>query len=111
MVFHDFQDPRSAKAPKRLSIWVLFATLRYVESVANRMLRSSGKGRKVCPGASIRTTGLMLGDAIISILCLNKHKGNRLILTEIDSERSAKLQEMRRQVEIIVVFFVQERFR
>jgi hypothetical protein len=44
---------------------VLFTTLRSVESVANRI-----------------PTGLMLGDAIIFILCLNEHKSNRLILTE-----------------------------
>jgi hypothetical protein len=50
MVFNDLQDPRSAKTPKRLSIWVLFATLRYVESVANRILHVFWKGREVCPG-------------------------------------------------------------
>ena len=39
-------------------------------------------------GAFLVTTGLMLGDAIIFILCLNEHKGNRLVLTE------CKFQEM-----------------
>ena len=36
----------------------------------------------------IQTTGFMLGDAIIPILCLNKHKGNRLILTECKIPRN-----------------------
>lgn len=78
MVFHDLQDPRSAKAPMRLSIWVLFATLRYVQSEANRIFTSSGKEARSALVLPIQTTGLMLGDAIISILCLNEHKRQKI---------------------------------
>jgi hypothetical protein len=76
VVFHDLQDACTAKAPKRLSIGVLSATLRYVERVANRILHVFWKGREVYPVLPIQTTGLMLGDAIVFIICLNEHKGN-----------------------------------
>ena len=78
MVFNDAQDPRPAKAPKRLNIWVLFATLRYVESVANRIFHVFWKGREVCPGASDPSDGLDASDAINFILCLNEHKTQRI---------------------------------
>jgi hypothetical protein len=56
--------------------------LRYVESASQShpsgLLGKDARSALVLP---IQTTGLMLGDAIISILCLNKHKGNRLILS------------------------------
>lgn len=77
MVFNDFQDPRSAKAPKWLSIWVLFATLRYVESVANRILHVFWKDARSALVLPIQATGLMLSDAINFILCLNEHKRQR----------------------------------
>ena len=77
MVFNDLQDPRFAKAPKRLSNWVLFATLRYVESVANRIFHVFWNARSalVLP---IQATGLTLSDAINFILCLNEHKTQRI---------------------------------
>ena len=68
MVFDDLQDARTAKSPQRLGIGVLSATLRYVERVATSAL--------LLP---IQTTGLMLGDVVISILCLNEHKKQELL--------------------------------
>ena len=51
VVFNDLQDARTAKAPERLGIGVLFSTLRYVERVAKRVLNLFGKGSEVGPGA------------------------------------------------------------
>jgi hypothetical protein len=38
VALHDLQDAGTAKAPQRLGIGVLSATLRYIERVANRVL-------------------------------------------------------------------------
>jgi hypothetical protein len=52
---------------------VFSSTLRDVECVANLSLTSSGKEANSVLLLPTQTTGLMLADAVICILCLNEH--------------------------------------
>ena len=73
VVFYDFQNARTVKAMERLGIAVLSATLGYVESVPNRVFHIFWKEARSALVLPIQTTGLMLGDAVTAMLCLNEH--------------------------------------
>ena len=82
VVFYDLQNAHTAESPQWLGIGVLSAALCDVERVSDSVLYVFWKEARSDLLLPIQTTGLMVGDVAISILCLNEHKKQELFFYE-----------------------------
>jgi len=82
VTFHDLENSRTAEASQWLRIGVLSALLGHIERKPIASLTSSGKEERSVLALPIQTTGLMLIEAVILILCLKEHRKQGVIFVD-----------------------------